>query len=143
MFFSTILKTSLIFIIKRNIKPNYGTFFLWISNDYSMIYDNFGGIKYLLKQNLALQFCRNRNMDAIILTENHIYLDRIHHIRNNWLGVFFFYPGDSHTNRTVSLPCFIWVLKVPLRLTLIQKGGLCPLRLLLLMREFSVLMPWA
>ena len=34
--------------------------------------------------------------------------------------------------------CFIWVLKVSLRLALIQKGGLCPLRLLPLMIEFSV-----
>ena len=31
--------------------------------------------------------------------------------------------------------CFIWVLKVSLRLTLIQKGGLRPLRLLPLMIE--------
>ena len=37
--------------------------------------------------------------------------------------------------------CFIWVLKVSLRLTLIQKGGLCPLRLLPLMIEFSVCAP--
>ena len=37
--------------------------------------------------------------------------------------------------------CFIWVLKVSLRLTLIQKRGLCPLRLLPLMIEFSVCAP--
>ena len=37
--------------------------------------------------------------------------------------------------------CFIWVLRVSLRLTLIQKGGLCPLRLLPLMIEFSVCAP--
>ena len=63
-----------------------------------MIYDNFGGIRYPLKQNLALQFCRNRNKNVSILTEAHINLDQIHHIRNNWLGVIFLYPGDSHTN---------------------------------------------
>ena len=143
MFFSTILKTFLIFIVKRNMKPNYGTFFLWVSNGYSMIYDNFGGIRDLLKQNLALQFCRNLNKDVIILTETHINLDQIHHRRNNWLRVFFFSPGNSHTNGTDCLHCFIWVLKVSLKLTLIQKGGLCPLRLLPLMTEFSVLMPWA
>ena len=40
-------------------------------------------------------------------------------------------PGDT----------FIWVLKVLLWLTLIQKGGLCPLRLLPLMTEFPVFMP--
>ena len=34
--------------------------------------------------------------------------------------------------------CIIWVLKVSLRLTLIQNGGFCPLRLLPLMIEFSV-----
>ena len=32
-------------------------------------------------------------------------------------------------------------LDVSVRLTLIQKGGLCPLRLLLLMTEFSVFLP--
>ena len=46
------------------------------------------------------------------------------------------------------MSCFIRVLKVSLRLTLIQNGGLCPLRLLPLMTEFSVFMllqgitPW-
>ena len=34
--------------------------------------------------------------------------------------------------------CFIWVLKVSLRLTLIQNGGLCPLRLLPLMTVLCV-----
>ena len=34
--------------------------------------------------------------------------------------------------------CFIWVLKVSMRLKLFEKGGLCRLRLLLLMIEFSV-----
>ena len=36
---------------------------------------------------------------------------------------------------------FIWVLKLSLRLTLIQKRGLCPLRLLVLITEFSVCAP--
>ena len=62
-----------------------------------MIYDNFGGIRDPLKQNLALQFCRNRNKDVSILTEAHINLDQIHHIRNNSLGTIFFSSGDSHT----------------------------------------------
>ena len=62
-----------------------------------MIYDNFGGIRDLLKQNLVLQFCRKRNKDASILTETHINHDQIHHIKNNWLGASFFSPGDSHT----------------------------------------------
>ena len=55
-----------------------------------MIYDNFGGIRDPLKQNLALQFCS-------ILTETHISLDQIHHIRNNWLSSIFFSLGDTHT----------------------------------------------
>ena len=62
-----------------------------------MIYVNFGGIRDPLKQNLALQFCRNRNKDVSILTEIRINLDQKHHIRNNWLGAIFFSPGDSHT----------------------------------------------
>ena len=64
-----------------------------------MICDNFGGIRDPLKQNVALQFCRNRNKDVSILTETHINLDQIHHIRNNWLGAIFFSPGDSHKKR--------------------------------------------
>ena len=37
--------------------------------------------------------------------------------------------------------CFIWVLKITLGLTLIQKRGFSPLRLLPLMIEFSVCAP--
>ena len=62
-----------------------------------MIYVNFGGIRDPLKQNLALQFCTNQNKDVSILTETHINLDQIHHIRNNWLGAIFFSLGDNHT----------------------------------------------
>ena len=40
------------------------------------------------------------------------------------------------------LSWLIWVLKVLPRLTLIQEGGLHSLRLLLLMTEFSVFMPF-
>ena len=68
-----------------------------------MIYDNFHGIRDPLKQNLALQFCRNQNKDVSILTETHIKLDQIHHIRNNWLGVIFFSPGDRHTKGLLAL----------------------------------------
>ena len=32
-----------------------------------------------------------------ILTESHINHDQIHHTKNNWLGLIFFAPGDSHT----------------------------------------------
>ena len=102
-----------------------------------MIYVNFGGSRDSLKQNLAMQFCKNRNKDVSVLTETHINLDQIHNIRNNWLGAIFFPPGDSQKD---CLSCFMWVLKVLLRLTMIQKGILCPLRLLPLMAEFPVFM---
>ena len=62
-----------------------------------MIYDNFGGVRDPLKQNLALQFCRKQNTDVSILTESRINLYQIHHIRNNFLGPIFFSPGDTHT----------------------------------------------
>ena len=62
-----------------------------------MIHDNFGGIRDPSKQNLALQFCRNRNKDVSVLTETLINLDQIHHIKNNWLGAIFSSSGDSHT----------------------------------------------
>ena len=64
-----------------------------------MIYDNFGSIRDLLKQNVARQFCRNRNKDVSILIETHINIDQIHHIRNNSLSNIFFSPGDSHAKR--------------------------------------------
>ena len=68
-----------------------------------MISDNFGDIRDPLKQNLAPQFCRNRNKDVSILTETHINLNQIHHITNNWLGAIFFSPGDSHTKGLLAL----------------------------------------
>ena len=61
-----------------------------------MIYDNFSGIRDPLKQNLALQFCRNRYKGVSILTETHINLDHVHLIRNK-LGAMFFPTGDIHT----------------------------------------------
>ena len=114
-------------------------FFLWFFNGYSMIYDHIGGIRDTLKQDMELEFCGNQNNVISILNETHINHDQIHHIRNGWLDSSFFSPGDIHTEECLS--CFIWVLKVTWRLTLIQKGGLCPLRLLPLMTEFSVFMP--
>ena len=62
-----------------------------------MIYVNSDGIRDTLKQNLTLQFCRNRNKDVSILPESHINLDQIHYITNTWLDVIFFSTGDSHT----------------------------------------------
>ena len=65
---------------------------LWIANGYIMIYKNVGGIRDPLKQNLARQFCRNKNKNVSILTEVHINLDQIHHTRSNWLGAILFSP---------------------------------------------------
>ena len=64
-----------------------------------MIYVNFGGIRDPLKQNLALQFCRNRNKDASILTETRINFDQIHHIRNKWLASIFFLKVTPSNDR--------------------------------------------
>ena len=61
-----------------------------------MIYVNFSDIRDPLKQNLALQFCRNYK-DISIFAEAHINFDQIHHIRNNWLGPIFSSSEDSHT----------------------------------------------
>ena len=98
MFLLTILKDVLNLHYKKRCEAGLRTFsplnLQWLQHD---IYINFGGIRDLLKQNLALQFCRKRNKDFSILTETNINLDQVHYIRNNWLGVIFFYPGDSHT----------------------------------------------
>ena len=104
-----------------------------------MIYDHIGGIRDPLKQDLVPGFCRSQNKVISILTDPHISHDQIHHIRTNWSGSNFFCPGDSRTKGC--LYCFIWVLKVSLRFTLIQKGGLCPLRLLPLMTVLCVYAP--
>ena len=87
-----------------------------------MIYDHTGGIRDPLKQDLALEFCRNQKKNYQYLTETHINHDKIHHIRNNLSGSNFFSLGNSHAKGCLS--CFIW----DFRLILIQKGGLCPFK---------------
>ena len=62
-----------------------------------MIYDHIVAIRDPLKRDLALEFSRNQNKAICILTETHINHDQIHYIRNNYLGLIFFSPGDSHT----------------------------------------------
>ena len=112
-------KTNL--ITRENVKLNQGTFFfLPFFNGYCMIRENVGGIKDPLKQDMALEFGRKKNKDISILTETHINHYQIHHL---------------------SLSIFLWLWKILLRLTLIQKRGFCPLRLLPLITEFSVFMP--
>ena len=100
-----------------------------------MIYVNFGGIRDPLKQNLALQFCRNRNKDVSILTETHVNLDQIYHIRNNWLGAIFFSPGDSHTKGLLVL--LHLGLEGVTEVDTDPKGRFMSLRLLPLMTVFS------
>ena len=90
-----------------------------------------------------MSFAEKNPRDIIILTETHINHEQIHHqihIRNNWLGPIVFSPGDSHTKGLLVLlhPVIKGITEVDTEL--IQKGGLCPLRLLL-SPEFSTLMP--
>ena len=97
-------------------------------------YNNVGGIRDLLKQVCHLSFAEKNPRDIIILTETHINHEQIHHqihIRNNWLGPIVFSPGDSHTKGLLVLlhPVIKGITEVDTEL--IQKGGLCPLRLLL------------
>ena len=73
------------------------SFFIGFFNGYSIIYDNFGGIRDPLKQDMAHEFCKNEKKVITILTETHINYDQIYHIRNNWLDPIFFSTGDSHT----------------------------------------------
>ena len=90
-------KISPIFIIRGDEKLNQGTFFLWFFNGYSMIYANAGDLKDPLKQDLAHEFCWNKNKDFSILNKPYINHDQINHIRNNWLGNNFSLLADSHT----------------------------------------------
>ena len=69
-----------------------------------MIYDNNGGIRDPLKQDLAFNSCRKKNKDISILTETDINHDRIHHqIHINISNTSFFSPGDSHTKGSLVL----------------------------------------
>ena len=61
-----------------------------------------------------------------ILTETQINHDQIHHIRNNWLVPIISCSGDIHTKGL--LVQLHLGLQVSLRLTLIQKRGLCPFK---------------
>ena len=90
-----------------------------------MIYDYFGGIRYPLKQGLALEFCRNKHKVTSILTQTHINHDQIHHIKNNW-------------RLLVLLDLGLWGIT---EIDTDPKGGFCFLRLLPMMTELSVVMP--
>ena len=104
-----------------------------------MIYVHGSGIRDPLNQFIALELCTKQNKDISMLIENHIYHDQIHQIGNNWLGLIFSFR-EIFTQKDCFF-CFIQVLKVSLRLTPIQKGDLCPARLLPVTAEFSVFIP--
>ena len=44
-----------------------------------------------------LNFAEKEKKDISILTETRINHNQIHHVRNNWLCLIFFSPGDIHT----------------------------------------------
>ena len=114
-------------------------FFLWFFNGYSMMYDYVGGIRDHLVEDLALQFCSNQSKVISKVTETYINHDQIGHIRNCWLGPIFFSPADSLTKNGFS--CFLWVFKISMRLRMIQKGRLCPLRWFPLMAVLQGIAP--
>ena len=76
-----------------------------------MLCANVGGIRDTVKQELALEFCRNQNKDIYILTKTHINQDHIHQIRNNWLGPIFYSPCNTFTKGMLVLlhPSFDYV----------------------------------
>ena len=101
-----------------------------------MIYANVGSIRDPLKQDLALDFNRKQDKYIIILTETRTKYP-IQEITGQFLSFTFL---EVVTQKDLLLS-FIRVLKVSLRLTLIQKGDLCPSKLLSLITEFSVFVP--
>ena len=106
---------------ETEIRNFFSLTFQWLQHD---IYYA-GGFKDPLKQDLALEFCRNQNKDFIVLTETHTNYDQIHHIRNNWLSPISTPPPPPPLKIVTQKDCrssFIWVLKVSLKLTLIQDG---------------------
>ena len=103
-----------------------------------MIFANVGDFKDFLKQDLALQCCRNQNKYFNILTE--LISTKIKNTTKEiicWAPTFSF---QEIVTQKDWFPSLILVLKVSLRLTPIQSGGLFPLRLLPLVIEFCVFM---
>ena len=79
--------------LETELSKFFSLIFRWLQNDiYIYIY-----FKDPLKRDMALEFCRNKKRDFSILTGQHINHTQIRHIRNNWWGPLFFFPGDSHT----------------------------------------------
>ena len=75
-----------------------------------MIHDHVGGTRDALKQDLALEFCGNKNKVISILIETHTNHDQIHQIRIiGWVLLFSLLEIVTQKN---CLSCFIWVWKV-------------------------------
>ena len=84
-------------------------FSLWFFSGYCMIHDNVGGIRDPLKQDIVLEICREKK-------QSHYYFNW-----NSLFGLHLFSLLEIVTQKDC-LFFFIQVLKVSLRLTLIQKG---------------------
>ena len=91
-----------------------------------------------MKQEIAVEFCRSQNKDSSILAESRIGPNQIHQIENKWLGPIIFAPGDTFSKGILIL--FDPGFDDSQMSTQIQKGDLCPSRLLPLMTGFSVSM---
>ena len=77
--------------------------------------------------------------DISILTETHTNHDQTHHTRNNWLGLIFFFPGDSHTKGKLFL--LHLGLEGIAEVDTDPKGRFVPFQVTPIMIEFSVSAP--
>ena len=96
-----------------------------------MIYDHVGATRDPFKQDLAPKFCKIQKKSSVFSLK--LISTMIKHTMH---GIIDWAPSFSLLEIATQKECFFcffWVLKVSLRLTLIQKGGLCRLRLLPLM----------
>ena len=104
-FFLTFMETYTTFpltILKDLLNLHYKKIWSWIKKLFLSEFPVFATwyMSILVASEIAwnrilFQFCRNRNKDVCILTETHINLAQIYHIRNNWLDAIFFSPGDT------------------------------------------------
>ena len=77
--------------------------------------------------------------DISILTETHTNHDQTHHTRNNWLGLIFFFLGDSHTKGMLFL--FHLSLEGITEVDTDPKGRFVSIQVTPIMIEFSVRAP--
>ena len=89
MFLLNVFKDLLYLHYKVKCETELRSFFSLIFQWFQRYVHNVGDFKDPLKQDLALEFCRNQNKNFSILTETFINHDQIHHIKNNWLDPIF------------------------------------------------------